>query len=393
MQLSKSKSIGIGSEKEKKFGLNTIFKSKMTAILIATAALWILFTMLTDGNFLTTRNLSNLFRQMSITGVLAIGMCFVIILGEIDLSAGSTLGLLGGIAAILNVWFGFSAIPTVVITLILGVIMGAWNGYWIAVKNVPSFIVTLGSMLIFRGILIGITGGNTVAPLSSDFKAIGQAYLPTAFGYVLVVLAIAGSAYLILNNRKNKIKYNIDVKPMILDVITITGIGVVSLALVVILNDYQGFPIPAFIMLLIALILGFVATKTVFGRRMYGIGGNRDAARLSGINVKKHIIVIYSILGLLCGVAGILLTTRLNAGSVSAGQSAEMDAIAACVIGGASLAGGSGTVVGALVGALVMATIDNGMSMMNTPTFWQYIVKGLILLIAVWMDIASKNKK
>ena len=126
---------------------------------------------------------------------------------------------------------------------------------------------------------------------------------------------------------------------------------------------------------------------------MYGIGGNRDAARLSGINVKKHIIVIYSILGLLCAVAGILLTTRLNAGSVSAGQSAEMDAIAACVIGGASLAGGSGSVIGALVGALVMASIDNGMSMMNTPTFWQYIVKGLILLIAVWMDIASKDKK
>jgi len=389
MQLSKS----TGSEKEKKFELNVIFKSKMTAILLATAVLWVLFTILTDGNFLTTRNLSNLFRQMSITGVLSIGMCFVIILGEIDLSAGSTLGLLGGIAAILNVWFGFSAVPTVVITLILGVIMGAWNGYWIAVKNVPSFIVTLGSMLIFRGILIGITGGNTVAPLSPDFKAIGQAYLPTALGYVLVVLAIAGSAYLVLNNRKNKIKYNIDVKPIAFDVFTIVGIGVVSLALVVILNDYQGFPIPAFIMLLIALILGFVGTKTIFGRRMYGIGGNRDAARLSGINVKKHIIVIYSVLGLLCGVAGILLTTRLNAGSVSAGQSAEMDAIAACVIGGASLAGGSGTVVGALVGALVMASIDNGMSMMNTPTFWQYIVKGLILLIAVWMDISSKNKK
>lgn len=389
MQLSKS----TGSEKEKKFELNVIFKSKMTAILLATAVLWVLFTILTDGNFLTTRNLSNLFRQMSITGVLSIGMCFVIILGEIDLSAGSTLGLLGGIAAILNVWFGFSAIPTVVITLILGVIMGAWNGYWIAVKNVPSFIVTLGSMLIFRGILIGITGGNTVAPLSPDFKAIGQAYLPTALGYVLVVLAIASSAYLVLNNRKNKIKYNIDVKPIAFDVFTIVGIGVVSLALVVILNDYQGFPIPAFIMLIIALILGFVGTKTIFGRRMYGIGGNRDAARLSGINVKKHIIVIYSVLGLLCGVAGILLTTRLNAGSVSAGQSAEMDAIAACVIGGASLAGGSGTVVGALVGALVMASIDNGMSMMNTPTFWQYIVKGLILLIAVWMDISSKNKK
>lgn len=389
MQLSKS----ISEEKEKKFGLNSIFKSKMTTILIATVAIWLLFTVLTGGNFLTTRNLSNLFRQMSITGILAIGMVFVIILGEIDLSVGSTLGLLGGVAAILNVWLGFSAIPTVVITLILGIIIGAWNGYWIAFRNVPSFIVTLASMLVFRGVLIGVTNGNTVAPLTNEFKEIGQAYLPTAFGYMLVLLAIAGSSYLILNNRKNKIKYNIEVKPMIFDIMTIVGIGIVSLALVVILNDYQGFPIPAFIMLVLALILTFIGTKTIFGRRVYGIGGNRDAARLSGINVKKHILVVYSMVGLLAAIAGILLTARLNAGSVAAGQNAELDAIASCVIGGASLAGGSGSVAGALVGALVMASVDNGMSMMNTPTFWQYIVKGLILLIAVWIDISSKNKK
>ncbi|MFW2491977.1 sugar ABC transporter permease [Clostridium chromiireducens] len=389
MQLSKS----VSSEKERKIGLGNIFKSKMATILIATVAIWILFTVLTGGNFLTTRNLSNLFRQMSITGILAIGMVFVIILGEIDLSVGSTLGLLGGIAAILNVWFGLSAIPTMVITLLLGIVIGAWNGYWIAFRNVPSFIVTLASMLVFRGILIGITGGNTVAPLTADFKTIGQAYLPTAFGYVLVVLAVAGSAYLILGNRKNKIKYNIEVKPMAFDVSIIAAIGILSLGLVLILNDYQGFPIPVFIMLVIALVLSFVGTKTIFGRRVYGIGGNRDAARLSGINVKKHILVVYSMVGLLAAVAGILLTARLNAGSVAAGQNAELDAIASCVIGGASLAGGTGSVVGALVGALVMASVDNGMSMMNTPTFWQYIVKGLILLIAVWLDISSKNKK
>lgn len=389
MQLSKS----IGEEKENRLGLNVIFKSKMTTILIATVAIWVLFTVLTGGNFLTTRNLSNLFRQMSITGILAIGMVFVIILGEIDLSVGSTLGLLGGVAAILNVWFGFSVIPTVVITLILGIMVGAWNGYWIAFRNVPSFIVTLASMLVFRGILIGITNGNTVAPLTNEFKEIGQAYLPTAFGYVLVVLAIVCSAYLVLNNRKNKMKYNIEVKPMAFDVMIIVAIGVISLALVLILNSYQGFPIPAFVMLVLALILTFVGTKTVLGRRIYGIGGNRDAARLSGINVKKHIIVVYSMVGLLCAIAGILLTARLNAGSVAAGQNAELDAIASCVIGGASLAGGTGSVAGALVGALVMASVDNGMSMMNTPTFWQYIVKGLILLIAVWIDISSKNKK
>ncbi|OOM73945.1 sugar ABC transporter permease [Clostridium sp. BL-8] len=389
MQLSKS----VDSEKVKKSGLNVIFKSKMTTILIATVAIWLLFTVLTGGNFLSTRNLSNLIRQMSITGVLAIGMVFVIILGEIDLSVGSTLGLLGGIAAILNVWLGFSAVPTIVITLILGIIIGAWNGYWIAFRNVPSFIVTLAGMLIFRGVLIGVTNGNTVAPLTNDFKVIGQGYLPTVLGYLLVVLAVAGAAYLVLNNRKNKIKYNIAVKPMTFDVLIIVAIGVVSLVLVLILNDYQGFPIPAFIMLVLALILSFIGTKTIFGRRVYGIGGNRDAARLSGINVKKHIIVVYSMVGLLAAIAGILLTARLNAGSVAAGQNAELDAIASCVIGGASLSGGSGSVAGALIGALVMASVDNGMSMMNTPTFWQYIVKGLILLLAVWIDISSKNKK
>lgn len=389
MQLSKS----VDSEKVKKSGLNVIFKSKMTTILIATVAIWLLFTVLTGGNFLSTRNLSNLIRQMSITGILAIGMVFVIILGEIDLSVGSTLGLLGGIAAILNVWFGLSVVPTIVITLILGIIIGAWNGYWIAFRNVPSFIVTLAGMLIFRGVLIGVTNGNTVAPLTNDFKTIGQGYLPTALGYLLVVLAIAGAAYLVLNNRKNKIKYNIAVKPMTFDVLVIVAIGVVSLGLVLILNDYQGFPIPAFIMLLLALILSFIGIKTIFGRRVYGIGGNRDAARLSGINVKKHIIVVYSMVGLLAAIAGILLTARLNAGSVAAGQNAELDAIASCVIGGASLSGGSGSVAGALIGALVMASVDNGMSMMNTPTFWQYIVKGLILLLAVWIDISSKNKK
>jgi len=391
MQISNSTSPE--RDNKKKLGLNVIFKSKMTTILLATVAIWILFTVLTGGNFLTTRNLSNLIRQMSITGILAIGMVFVIILGEIDLSVGSTLGLLGGIAAILNVWFGFSAIPTMVITLILGIMIGAWNGYWIAFRNVPSFIVTLASMLVFRGILIGVTNGNTIAPLTGDFKLLGQAYLPTIFAYVLVVVAVAGSAYLILSNRKNKIKYNIEVRSMTLDVLTIVGIGVISLVVVLILNNYQGFPIPAFIMLVLALVLTFIGTKTIFGRRVYGIGGNRDAARLSGINVKKHIMVVYSMVGLLAAVAGILLTARLNAGSVAAGQNAELDAIAACVIGGASLSGGSGSVAGALVGALVMESVDNGMSMMNAPTFWQYIVKGLILLLAVWMDVSSKNKK
>ncbi|MBV7275135.1 sugar ABC transporter permease [Clostridiaceae bacterium UIB06] len=376
--------------KTKKSG---ILKSKMYTMLIALVVIWAIFTVTTGGNFLSTRNLSNLLRQMSTTGILAIGMVFVIILGEIDLSVGSMLGLLGGIAAILNVWFNMGAVPTIIITLILGLVLGFWNGFWVAYKKVPSFIVTLAGMLVFRGILIGISKGNTIAPLSESMKVVGQSYFPNVVGYVIAVVTIVISIYLINNSRKKKLKYGLEVAPMRNDIIKVALIGVGVTAVVAILNDYSGFPLPVFIMGIFAIVFSYMASSTVFGRRIYAIGGNKEAAKLSGINVNKQMLMIYAFNGLLAAIAGILLTSRLNAGSVSAGTNAELDAIASCVIGGASLAGGTGSVAGALVGALVMATIDNGMSMLNTQPFWQYIVKGLILLLAVWVDIRSKDKK
>lgn len=376
--------------KTKKSG---ILKSKMYTMLIALVAIWVIFTVTTGGNFLSTRNLSNLLRQMSTTGILAIGMVFVIILGEIDLSVGSMMGLLGGIAAILNVWFNMGAVTTILITLALGLVLGFWNGWWVAYKKVPSFIVTLAGMLVFRGILIGVSKGNTIAPLSESMKVVGQSYFPNIVGYVIAAATILISVYLINNSRKKKSKYGLEVAPMRTDIIKVVLIGVGVTAVVAILNDYSGFPLPVFIMVVFAIVFSYIASSTVFGRRIYAIGGNKEAAKLSGINVNKQVLMIYAFNGLLAAIAGILLTSRLNAGSVSAGTNAELDAIASCVIGGASLAGGTGTVVGALVGALVMATIDNGMSMLNTQPFWQYIVKGLILLFAVWVDIRSKNKK
>ncbi|WP_027624314.1 sugar ABC transporter permease [Clostridium lundense] len=367
--------------------------SKLYTMIIAMVSIWIIFTVTTHGNFITPRNLSNLLRQMSITGILAIGMVFVIILGEIDLSVGSLLGLLGGIAAILNVWYKMNAITTIAIVLVLGLLLGLWNGWWIAYKKVPSFIVTLAGMLVFRGALVGISKGQTVAPLTKDLKIVGQAYFPDMFGYVVGILAILASILIISNSRKKKIKYGLEMPSKILDFAKIAGITVMTVLFIVILNKYQGFPVPVFIMLVLAIIFSFVSSNTVFGRRIYAIGGNREAAKLSGINVNKSVLIIYAINGLMAAIAGILLAARLNAGSVAAGQNAELDAIASCVIGGASLAGGAGSVSGALVGALVMASIDNGMSMLNTQPFWQYIVKGLILLIAVWLDITSKNKQ
>lgn len=378
--------------KEKKEIKKNKINSKMYTMIIALISIWIIFTITTGGNFLTARNLSNLLRQMSTTGLLAIGMVFVIILGEIDLSVGSMLGLLGGIAAILNVWFKMSAGATIVITLALGLVLGLWNGFWISYKNVPSFIVTLAGMLVFRGILIGVSKGSTIAPLTKSMKVVGQAYLPSVLGYIIGIIAVISTILIITKSRNNKLKYGLNVPSKSVDMAKIVVISVIIMGLVFILNQYQGLPVPVFIMLMLGILFSYIASKTVFGRRIYAIGGNKEATKLSGIDIKKSVLIIYAINGLLAAMAGILLTARLNAGSVAAGQNAELDAIASCVIGGASLSGGTGSVAGALVGALVMASIDNGMSMLNTQPFWQYIVKGLILLIAVWIDISTKKK-
>ncbi|MDK2800352.1 MAG: D-xylose transport system permease protein [Clostridiales bacterium] len=368
------------------------FDTKTYTMIAALFSIWLIFAVFTGGSFFTFRNISNLFRQMSITGILAIGMVFVIISGEIDLSVGSLMGLLGGIAAILNVWFGVNGILAIAITLVLGLVFGLWNGWWIAYKKVPSFIVTLAGMLVFRGILIGVSKGSTVAPLTEDFKIIGEAYLPDSAGYVIAVLVMIAVSYIIINGRRSKEKYGLEVPSMAADIVKIIGIIILIGVFIIVMNLYQGLPVPVLIMFILMGIFAFVASKTVYGRRIYAIGGNIDAARLSGINVNKTKLIIYAINGLMAAIAGVLLTARLNAGSVAAGTNAELDAIASCVIGGASLMGGVGSVGGALIGALIMASIDNGMSMLNTQPFWQYIVKGLILLLAVWVDIASKDK-
>lgn len=373
----------------KKFSFNL----KLYTMIIALVGIWIIFAIATKGDFLTSRNMSNLFRQMVSTAVLAIGMVFVIIAGQIDLSVGSLLGLTGGIAAIANVWFHINGILSIIIALAIGLILGTWNGWWIAYKNVPSFIVTLAGMLVFRGILIGITNGYTIAPLSSDFQFIGQAYLTPVSGYLLGIIVLLVGAYTIYSQRKSKIKYGLEVSPFYLDIAKIILMIVLIGLFVFTLNSYNGIPFSVLILAILVAIFTYIASKTVFGRRVYALGGNIEAAKLSGINVKKITLILFAINGLLAAVSGVVLTSTLNAGSTSAGQNAEMDAIASCVIGGASLMGGVGSVIGAIIGALVMASINNGMSLLNSAPFWQYVVKGLILLLAVYVDVASKNKE
>jgi D-xylose transport system permease protein len=362
-------------------------------MIIALVSIWVIFTLTTGGSFLTQRNLSNLLRQMSGTAILATGMVFVIVSGEIDLSVGSGLGLLGGIAAILNVWYNFGDIPTIIIVLVLGLVLGFWNGFWVAYRKVPSFIVTLAGLLVFRGVLIGISKGQTVAGVTPILLYIGQGYISSTIGYILSAIIIVATVFMIMRGRKSKQHYGLQVPSLTMDVLKIVGISVLLVGAIFILDQYQGIPFPVLLMGIIAAAFTYISSKTVFGRRVYATGGNVEAAKLSSINVKFNKLMIFGLSGMLAAIAGILLMSRLNAGSVSAGQNAELDAIAACVIGGTSMLGGIGTVSGALVGALVMASIDNGMSMLNASPFWQYIVKGLILLLAVWVDVRSKNKE
>lgn len=368
------------------------FDVQSYTLVIALISIAVIFTALTGGEFLSSRNISNLFTQMSVIAILAIGMTLIIVAGHIDLSVGSIVGLTGGIAAMLQVWQGWSTPVVVLVAIGCGALLGLWQGWWVAYRAVPAFIATLGGMLIFRGILLGLSSGSTVAGLDMSFKQIGNSYLPFVVGYILVALAIIAIIYTTISDRKKREGMGLLVGAASIDYGKAALYSIIILGVTFMLNRYLGVPTPFLIVVIIALIFVFITNKTAFGRRIYAMGGNAEAASLSGINIKRNTLGVFVIMGALAGVAGVLLTARLNAGTVAAGDGYELDAIAACVIGGTSLVGGKGKILGALIGALIMASIDNGMSMMNIGAFWQYIVKGLILILAVWVDVIDKNK-
>ncbi|CNI17286.1 sugar transport system permease [Yersinia massiliensis] len=378
-------------EKKPLFRLKSV-NLQVFVMLAAIAIIMLFFTFTTEGAYLSARNISNLLRQTAITGILAVGMVFVIISAEIDLSVGSMMGLLGGVAAIFDVWLGWPLPLTIVVTLALGLVLGAWNGWWVAYRKVPSFIVTLAGMLAFRGILIGITNGTTVSPTSNAMSQIGQSYLSNGLGFGIGAIGLMLFVAWQWHRRSNRIRLGLPVAAPQGDVTRQSITAVIVLGAIYLLNDYRGVPTPVLILTALMLVGIFMATRTAFGRRIYAIGGNIDAARLSGVNVERTKLAVFAINGLMVAIAGLILSSRLGAGSPSAGNIAELDAIAACVIGGTSLAGGIGSVAGAVMGAFIMASLDNGMSMLDVPTFWQYIVKGAILLLAVWMDSATKRR-
>jgi D-xylose transport system permease protein len=366
---------------------------KLLALLLAVTVIWIFFSFLTNGAFVTPRNLSNLLRQMSITGMLACGMVFVIIAGEIDLSVGSLLGLLGGVAAIFDVSYHWPIQFTVPAVMLLGIAIGLFNGWWSTYLRVPSFIVGLGGMLAYRGVLLGVTGGSTIAPASENLVFIGQGYLPRLAGNALALVLFVILVALTVRQRQNRQRYRLAVVPLWQDGVKIVAAGLVLVAFVTTLNRYGGIPVPVLLLLALLGIFTYIATQTVFGRRIYAVGSNLEATRLSGVNTNRVKLMIFALMGLMCALGGLINTARLAAGSPSAGTMGELDAIAACFIGGTSMRGGSGTVYGALIGALVMASLDNGMSMLDVDSYWQMIVKGGILVLAVWIDVISGDRR
>ena len=357
----------------------------------ALIAIWALFAVMTDGSFLLVRNISNLMRQMSIVGILGAGMVLVIVSGNIDLSVGALLGALGGVAAALHIWNKVDPLLTMAIVMALGMAIGAAQGAIIAYLRVPAFIVTLGGMLLFRGVLLGVTKGISIAPFAASYRTLGQGYLPANVGWILGLAVCAGLVLLRVRNRLSRRKFGMRTQPIPAFLALIAVASAIILGVVALLNSYQGIPVPVALMLALVLVLSFLAAHTVFGRSIYAMGGNIQATLYSGINVRRNLTFVFMLNGLLAAIAGIVYSARLNAGTPTAGQNMELDAIAAAVIGGASMSGGSGKVAGAILGALFMASIDNGMSMMNMDAYWQYAVKGVILVSAVWFDIYWKK--
>src|SRR5665648_32162 len=380
-------------------------------LIFALIIIWLLFGSLTGGIFLSTRNFSNLLRQMTIISLLAIGMTPVIITGNIDLSVGSMTGFISIIAAYLQAillptflpglfpalsveLLGIlSTIITIIICLLLGLLIGMGQGYIIAYGGVPAFIVTLGGMLILRGGLLAVAQGKTIIPIEDSLRLMAQGYLSKYPGIIIAIIAIIIIFLVTLQSRTKKTQYGLKIKPLSYDLVVASVFSALVLAFTFMMNSYRGIQIPVLIMAIIAILVTYLMNNTRFGRYIYAVGGNKEATKLSGINVQAVVLKTYALMGLLCGVSGIILTGYVAAGTTSGGMNYELSAIGGCVMGGTSLMGGIGTVFGALMGTLLMTSIENGMSVMNMSVFWQYIVKGLILILAVYADVTSRKNK
>jgi putative multiple sugar transport system permease protein len=379
---------------------------RQSGIYIAFALIVVLFEILTGGSLLEPQNISNIIVQNSYILILAIGMILIIIAGHIDLSAGSVVAVTGAVSAVLMVNQHVPWPLAIIITLAVGAVIGAWQGFWVAYFGIPAFIVTLAGMLIFRALTLTILGNRGIGPFPDQVRTLANGFLKPYLGNIglgplggadlftilVGVVAVVGIFGTQWRTRAARIGYNQKVDPLPMFLLKYGGASLVVMAVLTQLARFKN--LPWVLVLLAVLVLGYtlVSNRTVFGRHIYAVGGNLHAATLSGVKVKSVTFWIFVNMGILASVAGIIFAGRLNQAGPTAGNAFELDAIAAAFIGGAAVQGGVGKVVGAITGGLIMATINNGMSLIGSPSERVQLVKGLVLLAAVAFDVWSKRR-
>ncbi|MGM0873231.1 MAG: multiple monosaccharide ABC transporter permease [Bacillota bacterium] len=370
------------------------------SMIIALIFIMVLFQILTNGLLLKPLNITNLILQNSYILVLAIGMVLVIITGHIDLSVGSIAAFVGAISAILMVNYEVPTFLAVIISLLVGALIGAWQGFWIAYVKIPAFIVTLAGMLLFRGLTMIVLEGKSIAPFPESFQKISAGFIPDVSGgsslhLLTIIIGLVLSVIIVftqVKNRRTQLKYNFEVPSKGMFALKLVGMIALLNVFTYVLAAYEGIPNILIILAILIVVYTFVTNKTKAGRHVYAIGGNEKAAQLSGIKTKRMTFWVFVNMGALSALSGLLFAARLNAATPKAGNLFELDAIAACFIGGASAYGGIGTVPGAIIGGLVMGIMNNGMSLLGLGIDWQQGIKGLVLLAAVAFDIYNKNK-
>lgn len=370
-------------------------------MLLALAAIMVFFQFATDGTLLRPVNITNLFLQNSYIIIMALGMLLVIVAGHIDLSVGSIVGFVGAFAAILMVNYGWPVYAVIPICLLLGALIGAAQGYWIAYWNIPSFIVTLAGMLVFRGLSLWLLEGQSVGPFPREFQALSTGFIPDFFGVgrpnvtaIVAGVLVAGSLVWVgFRTRLRNAKYGITDEPL---AFFVGRNAIVASAIIFVafkLATFRGLPNVLITMGVLTVAYTFLTESTVIGRRIYALGGNKKAAKLSGIKTERLTFLTFVNMGVLAALAGLIFAARLNTATPKAGAAFELDVIAAVFIGGASMQGGVGKIVGAVVGAFIMGVMNNGMSIMGIGIDYQQVIKGLVLLAAVIFDVYNRSKQ
>jgi putative multiple sugar transport system permease protein len=389
---------------EKGLGAHLGGHLRENGMLMALVAIVLFFTlvvrMVLDVDFLSAQNITNLFLQNSYVIIMALGMLLVIVAGHIDLSVGSVVGFTGAVAAVLTVNMDWPVWAVVPACLFVGFLIGAAQGYWIAYWRIPSFIVTLAGMLVFRGLTLWLLNGQNIGPFPKSFQSLSTGFIPDMFGVgkpnvtALVIVAIAAAAVVWIGwrARSRDAAFGMTPEPMMIFTIRNTVVAVALMFVGYKLAMFRGLPNVVIVLSILTVLYAFFTENTTTGRRIYALGGNEKAAKLSGIKTDRLVFLTFCNMGVLAALAGMIVAARLNSATPKAGGGFELDVIAAVFIGGASMSGGVGKIVGVVVGALIMGVMNNGMSILGIGIDYQQVIKGLVLLAAVIFDVYNKNK-